>query len=825
MLCVSACDEDTEVERNGAARIHPRVVVDASMLTAVGTAEIAVENAPEASELKFALTAADGRYTHVWQSVDDYPDNELLRPGTYTAGAFNGSYTTEGFDTPQFLGTKQLWLESGADTDVEITAQLASTAFRLEVDDRLASTFASAGVMLHTEGYSYIYYPSTETRTAYLLPGKVDIALDVTDTEGNRATIDIACVDDAKARHLYTVRLEGDGSSEPTVTALVDGVEAGKVSVDQSLLRAKAPEITCHGFTPGMPYTLAEGNTPESPLLFTIGQAEASSLTLATVAPSLTSEGWPAQIDLATCSSDELNTLQSMGLRLERNTAGTITAVDLTDVAARLRYSSLTPDSRFILMAKGPNGKLSQPAQLDIELTPVEIKIVSVSDIIIGTGVGEVTLVSHSASLDDNMVIEASDDNGNWPPCPIEAIERRGEADYAVRFKVPAGTDAQLPIRVKYCGNVVAEATVRRVAPEFGIEVDAYALSAMVRVVCDDESLRPLITSLLQIYVNGSPTFTGYRHPQQGLAYIGSLEPNKTYSVRASLLSNPSESDFTPALSIRTEHTLQVTNSNFEDHHDGVKYENMPSGGRYSQSIVDIFNRQNYRTYKEQEPRDWANTNTKTFCKAARNHNTWYMNPSVVSDLDNVEGYFAVKLQSVAWDLDGAAIKDYRQKPGEFLAYNPNIPNIRYRAAGKVFLGRYEFDPSTLREVYTEGISFGSRPVAVNGNYHFTPGINDIGENAMIEVEVLGMVNGAEISLAHNKIKLQPAMTYTAFTVPLTYDHFGVKATKLKIMLSSSEHSGTIEYESAHITTTPDPVTATSIGGTLWVQDLTLSYI
>lgn len=79
------------------------------------------------------------------------------------------------------------------------------------------------------------------------------------------------------------------------------------------------------------------------------------------------------------------------------------------------------------------------------------------------------------------------------------------------------------------------------------------------------------------------------------------------------------------------------------------------------------------------------------------------MAPSAYSEVDNVEGYFAVKLQSVAWDNTGEQITPYRQKPDSYLAYNPNIPNIKYRAAGKVFLGATTSIRKQWRKTITKG--------------------------------------------------------------------------------------------------------------------------
>lgn len=360
--------------------------------------------------------------------------------------------------------------------------------------------------------------------------------------------------------------------------------------------------------------------------------------------------------------------------------------------------------------------------------------------------------------------------------------------------------------------------------PDYKIEIDAFALSAQLRVNVDDPTLVPLITEMLRIYVDGTLLASSDRDAANGTIFFGPLESNHRYTVTTTLLDNPSATDFTEPTVIRTERTLQIDNNDFEDHERNIDYKALPSGGRYSQSIADLYNCQNHTDIEVDIPRKWANINAKTFCRASSNPNTWFMSPSVISELDNVEGYFAVKLRSVAWDPHGEKIADYRQESGQFLPYNPNVPDIKYRAAGKIFLGKYTYDPTTNTETYTEGIAFTSRPVALNGNYRFSPSVADLYDAGTVIVEVIGMQDGNELVIARGMAQLKAALTYTAFSVPLTYNYFGVKAVRLKVMLASSRYVGSIDYESANIRTSPDPVTATSTGGTLWLQDITLSY-
>ncbi len=821
----SSCEEATEVEREGAVRITPHIVIDPKVTAASGDISLPEEYLPLQSAMSFSLSADDGRYDHTWESIGQYPSEELLRPGRYTARTSSSATECEGIARPLFSGSQSVMLESGSEQDVTLKASLVSSAIEISFDQELVVSFASVGAVIHSAGYSYVDYPSDETRLAFVNPGDISLALSVTTEQGQSATVNIAGIDNSAGGRLYKVRFVTDGAQEPLVTAFVDDTEVGSIHITGELLAMKAPAIIAEGFVPGVPVNVPEGDLPADEIAFSVTEADAASLVLNTIAPSLISKGWPAQIDLAKAPDNVMGRLADLGLGIERNASGTIRRVVLSDVIGHLRYNESPQGAKFILSAVSAAGKMSQPVSLDINLLPVTISVVSVSDIIIGVNVAEIVLLSHSGDLEDNLSIEALDSRGAWVECPVENIERRGEGEYAVRFQAIKGTYSQLPVRIIYCGNVLANATLKRVSPSYSISVDPYALSAMVRIETPDSELRALITSMVNLYVDGNKVTSLNRQPDEGVLYIGSLEPNRSYRIKSAIISNPSEGDFTPETEIRTERTLQVENSDFEDRDDAIKFAEMPSGGRYSQSIIDIFNRQNHTSFKVQVPRRWANTNSKTFCTAASNINTWYLEPSVISEVDNIEGYFAVKLQSVAWDVSGEEIANYRQKPDNFLPYNPNVPHIKYRAAGKLFLGSYAFDPATLSETYTEGIPFTSRPVNVNGTYRFTPGGNALGDCGAIIVKVFGNVDGREQVIASSTSYLPAALTYTAFSVPLSYDgFFGVKATRLSIMISSSRYVGDIDYESSNITTLPDPVTASSIGGTLWVQGLTLSY-
>ena len=305
---------------------------------------------------------------------------------------------------------------------------------------------------------------------------------------------------------------------------------------------------------------------------------------------------------------------------------------------------------------------------------------------------------------------------------------------------------------------------------------------------------------------------------------ISGLKEVTDYHLLATLMQSVDNTGWTVPVTFTTESAGALHNGDFEEIEDCISYKNLASGGRYSQSFVEIFNQQNRSTLDLSAPKGWATTNAKTFCEKATNHNTWYLEPSVFTVSDVRSGAYAVKLTSVAWDIDGMAIPDYLQQSAPFKRYSEVVPDIAYRAAGKMYLGSYRFDPLTLEETYNEGTNFTSRPSALNGYYSYRCGNGMPGDRGLARIEMLGTVDGRTVTIARGEALLVPSEGYTAFSIPLDYEMFGVKATRLKIMFASSAHIGDIATESQTIITTPDVVSATSIGSQLWLDDINLSY-
>ncbi len=78
--------------------------------------------------------------------------------------------------------------------------------------------------------------------------------------------------------------------------------------------------------------------------------------------------------------------------------------------------------------------------------------------------------------------------------------------------------------------------------------------------------------------------------------------------------------------------------------------------------------------------------------------------------------------------------------------------------------------------------------------------------------------------IASARTYLPIANSYTAFTAPLSYTRFGIKASGMRLMFASSASIGTIAEESASVFVSADPVKGASLGSTLWIDNISLAY-
>jgi len=778
---------------------------------------------PAEGSVSLTMTSQEGEYAHTWDDASLFQQGQFYIAGLYNLTARSGIALHEGFDLPAFHGTSDVQVSEGEETHTVLRLSLANALVRVSYTDATVSEFASVTALLHTPGGVYHTYTADETRCLCLNPSPTDIVLEVTLADGRDITFTAYTGLDTRAATLYDITVDCNTTPQgPELTVTTpDGERVTLLS--EQFINAEAPVMT-ESWSAGEPLDLPEGNIPvETYSVEVKSSAPLSSLTLSTLSRSLAEQGMPLEVDLMHLTAAQAATLHGLGL--DYTIGATDATVRFNNLLGNLVYldehSSL---SSFSLMATGSDGKNSSPMSLLVRTSPVEIEVVKTYPVTMGIDVAHIEVRCEESGFMNHVEIETLGSTGEWSKIEPLTIKPLGDGLYSLVFDVVSGS-APVEARILYCEEIRSSFSLVRSMPPFTIEVDPYATMAAVRIVPGDPSLLETITSNARIYINGNEAPIYLDMPERGILSVIGLSPNTTYEFKATLMSGVPDPEFTPSVTVVTEGTPQLSNADFEERTDGVKYKNLPSGGRYSQTVVEIFNWQHFTTIEQEVPKHWANTNAKTFAMASDNHNTWYMQPSVALTRENVFSQsFAVELTSVAFDPHGKPIPNYTQTGTPYLEYSPIVPDIACRAAGKLFLGYYGFDPYTMQESYIEGIEWSSRPLSLNGYYRYYPVETDRSDCGLVTIEVLGRVGDNEVVIASGSRRLTLALSYTAFSVPLVYNEFGVKATRIKVMFSSSVHAGTLAEETARIKTVSNPVTASSIGGKLWIDNITLAY-
>lgn len=779
---------------------------------------------PDVSGVSVYMKASFADYSHTWDSFSDFPEAQRYFAGQYMIAASYG-YAAEGFESPSYRGSISADVVAGSHSEEVLTLGLVSSVSKVAFDDTFTSYFSSAKAFLHSDGGGYFEYAPAESRLLYLSPGNTSLTLLLTLPDGREAGFEALSVDGAKSAcfYEYDVGLEFEENGTPVVVCSMGGV-SGRVALTDAFLSAEPPVVTAQGWRPEDVIVLPEGDDPAAPVVASVSSASPlRHLYLSTNSPSLNGRGFPAQVDLADLSPEDASLMRGLGL----SWSGSQTAmtVDFSRLLGNLTYLTVSEAmSTFGLIAVDSQGRVGPPTMLRVETSMVGVSVVASPPVTVGAAEAYIKVESSALDFASHVAVELRSVDGVWTPVAVTSVEPGGDGVFTVGFAIPDGS-SPIEGRLVYCDEPRAGFTLPRVMPDFKFKIDPFATFVYIKVEAGDDATVRSVTERLYPYVDGKRGSVLMRDADRGLIVMSGLAPSTSYSLAATMMESPSAEDFTPSQTFATESVQSLPNMEFEERRDGPTYDGMASGGRYSQTVVAIFNWQNHQTFSLQEPKDWANTNAKTFNSASANHNTWYMQPSVYTVSDDIHsGNFAVCLRSVAFDVKGEKIPDYTQTGEPYLKYSPIVPRIASRAAGKLFLGSYGFDQATMTETYKDIVGWRSRPVSLNGYYKYVPSENDPSDAGVALVEVYGKVDGRECVIASGRTYLPVANSYMAFNVKLTYDLFGVKATGIRVMFASSHKMGTIAEETAGVRTVDDAKAAASVGSVLLLDHVNLSY-
>ncbi len=734
LLVLSACDESLTLDK-GMGTIFPLVDFDPTVVTSRSSRAGSEIGDLTAEDLTLTLTNSDGSVNEKY-AYPDFPTDKAFPVGEYTMTATYGSENEEGFEKPAVSGSCTLTVTEGKASKPTIVAKPSKAMVVLKFDEGLLNYMTSVSARLHSAGGTYVEYPATETRPAYLKPGNTTVSVSFTKPNGKEGTLEVASFK-AEAQHRYTMVLslggDGYGSVDAITVKYDDMLEMEDVTVDISddILSVPAPEMTAIGFTPGESVTIIEGtvNGDIKPQIQVIARGEIAKAVLTTSnCPSLVELGWPEEVDLCAASGAEVAALEALGLNAPglTGTTGKMGLLDLTKVLPHIApRNSALPAAEFTLAVTDKAGKTCDPLSFSVKVERLELTMTH-DGIYAGEESVDLNVSYNGPSIADNLTFEYLNDRGVWNVTDIIGV-RESRASYVVTVAIPSDARAPLTLRGRVGSSIESIVEINTAAVLTVNADDVFATSAIATVSSDEYDPASRSLELYGSTDNGA-TFSKLNAVQKGAElHVSGLTPGTDYVFRASV--NGTE---TRTASLTTEVAATVPGGDME-----AWEAKTASAG---------VNKWNYN-----EPvSPWASNNATAFSKTSS-----MAKRSAVSSVDTAgeaHNGTAGMVRTIGY--------------GASTTFSSSTDYL----AGELTLG-----------ANNEGTPFASRPSALSFWVKYVP--FNSGDQGYAEVQVLDASGNA---IASNSMAIDASADFNNVSLPLSYARGAGKAASVKIRFRSS---------------------------------------
>lgn len=714
-MVLSGCERDEHSGDTG--RLSLRLIASGAV-TDVTTRAENEEALPEVGDFSISILQGDKVYSS-WDKLSEYEDDTEFPVGSYTLKATYGNLETQGFASPYYAGQQDFSIVADGNTEVEVTCYLANVKVTTEYTEAFRSYFKDYTVKVRPEGGSEISFSKTETRAAYLKPGKFIVYADVTKQQGSSATFELATIDNAEACQHYKLKLDVDAGSAALNISFSEETEKIPVTIDVSdeALTARPPFFTPTGFVGGVAKEAVEWKALESPLsILVTARGGISKCVITTHSPSLLQQGWPGEIDLLHPEAAELALMRNMGLMIRgiSENVDKMIVLDFTEVIPHIQYLAGNNESTFSLTV---TDKYSR-----INATPFDLKIKTLSNQFDVAPPMKVAFNSRSLLLavkldgDISKVKFQYKAYGEWQdvtPAKMETNEDGISHQVTLDLAYPIQQNTDIRVVTASVSKVVTVETGESTFQIKSSEGDVWAKKATIHLVGDTQGTTEYLKMLRGISVQckeGSANvwFTPTQTKVQDVIEVIGLNPNTSYTFKAVVAEGMNVKPLNEII-IKTEEELQVPNSSFEDWHITTNSEgNFPKW-------MDVHH---YYPFSANGASYWATNND--YAQAWTVYPVQVTTcPAVIYVKDAKDGTKAAELHT-----SGAG--------GGYATTGSNLYPASYKA-GRLFIGTYAWSNKT--EVVSTGANFTSRPKQLTFWYKYSPYGTD---TFKVEAEVRG---------------------------------------------------------------------------------------
>lgn len=751
---------------------------------------------PETDDFKIQLLNASGSIIKEWATYSEMPHPVKLQANNkIQIKASHGTLGRSNFDAPYFSGDTTLFLQGDQETDITLTAGIDNVLASVRYRDNFKNYFKDYSTQLITSSDT-IVFGKEEKRTAFLPTGKLDVVLNMTKNDLTTTSLRALSLTNTKAAEYYrfNVTLGGEQGYEKLFISFDSSTieQPIEIALPQDWQAHKKPYLTpafdtvpIHDFLVGESCPKGTFHT----LITAIGKI--GSCRIRTNSASLTAAGWPADVDLLKLTNANRNRLHRFGLTWsEAMENANMAELDFSGIVTNL------PAGKHIITVDVTDisGQHCVPLNLKFHITPPLFELVAPDKPAIARSLEYPFKIRISGGAPENIIIEYLNENQafgvkEWTKCNVNSWNWNPTMDTVYVYTRVNINKPTIQFRAKYGDETTNEITLSAVNPTFRLQKDGpeWAKRASLNIEQTDGTHGLAQNTLTEQYdVQISTDKTNWTHVlTESIQFdkinnlvkfeVKQLEGNHTYYVRVAF---DAKADlgicYSDPIEIKTEEALESPKILFNED----KKVNVQKGGRYGKKVW--WGGEQWADYEYTDiiyyelTSPWENVNLKTIPSSATVKNSWYM---VASTLRKDKG---VLLRNVGWDNTGESVPEDQSKRS--LSELPAPKNIKHYSAGKLFLctGPYEFDHTKYEGHYNEGITFTSRPSALNFSYTYSP---TNGDKGFVKIEVLdedSNVIGEGKKIFEEKTSISPT------SVSIIYTNTQKKAAKLKIMFASS---------------------------------------
>ncbi len=820
-MILAACDHGANVLTTGYGNVSFHLDADGAVDGVAGASSMAFD-APSTDVLYLSASNNYVESVKSWASLAKFEAGSKKLPvGVYTFSAGYGDHTAEGFITPSFYGETLDDVREGRQSDVYIHCHVAQALVSSSFSDNAKALVSSIAMRVKSDEGGYVDFSSQESRTACLRPGALRCELALTDASGRSVALQPFDAVDVKAATHSLFRFDADGNN---LTAVYDDATLASpfsLTVDDALFSTASPTIEAVDFENNT-YSTLEYSTPSSLGVNIAVPGGLKNLYFTIVSPSMTDNYWSAESDLAGVDAATLAADGIVATGLEKGAKSV--SLDFSQVVSRMTAGSAATEHRIIVQVRDLAGRVAlSPSVLTVETRPVAIALKQPAALMPSADKVAVEIECNGDLPVDKLSFERKGvfSSDPWETVEPSSVERTGVGHYKATLPLTPSVESSF-LRVVYNNGIkVSEpVSVLRTIPKYNVSCGRDNIwPSQVDLMFEGDNLSeiiPYINVLVQPVGGSWHPAVVERSVADSRITVKTLTPSTAYNVRVTTGQNDT-SEFV----VDTESALELPNADFEDVTETIKMKGVNCGGKYSNlsSWMPIYNKADIIV---SEPKKWASVNKKTCASFASTSNTWFQVPTTEIIASSGSGQWSVRLRNAAWSWAGE--EPPRDARTDRQYYSSFVPVLQHRSAGKLFLGSYDVEVNGT-ETYNEGIAFTSRPTAVSGTYTYVQDYHDTSETGLVVVRLVSDEGGKAVEIGKGVGYLKPSTSLTRFNVPITYTVRNKRATRLMLMVSSSNHASySIDEESRSIRTTDRLQSAVSLGAELTIDQLSLLY-